>query len=130
MDSSNFLHLYLKVCPSEDEINTILDFYGFELLKADRDTQTKDPKGYHWEWLHKPLSDAGFNLIFYHGVFPDDRYFEDYNSFIMIVGSQNSSDTDVAFMDIMSKFLLDRYDGILHNPSSEVTSSYLNGKLR
>lgn len=130
MESTRFLHLYLKECPSEDEIRTILDFYGFRLLKADRDTETKDPKGYHWEWEHRPLSGNGFKLVFYHGVFPDDKYCETYNSFVMVLGSPNSSDIDIAFMDIITKFLLDRYEGIIHNPTSTLLSSYLNGQQR
>jgi hypothetical protein len=130
MSSKKFLHLYLKECPDEAEIKTILDFYGFRLVKSDKNTDNKDPQGFHWEWLHKPLSETGFKMVFYHGVFPDDSHSDRYGSFVMLIGNKHSSVIDTAFMDVITKFLLDRYDGIIHNPSNLNSSIYLCGKPR
>src|SRR5688500_2077342 len=124
---NNFLHLYLRKSPTPDEINLLLRIFGFRYVRSDSKKDPNEPVGYHWVWKKDPLSTGGFELVFYHRLFSDDRFYGQYNSFAMLSGDKNSSQTDINAIDIFGHLLLDRYGGRVYNPEGETDDSYLCG---
>jgi hypothetical protein len=124
-----FLHLYLADQPEETEIQTILEFYGFELTKT-VPQEGKDPNEYHYRWNHQPLSGSGLELIYHDQLFTDDAHAGSYGTFIVLEGSKASSALDLSMMDVTAKFLIDRYGGTIRNPNHAGQPLYLCGKAR
>lgn len=121
-----FLHLYLTDSPEDTEIQTLLEFYGFELVKT-VPREASDPNEYHWKWSHAPLSGAGIELVYHDKLFSDDNFAGRFGTFIVLEGTGASSPIDLAMMDIVSKFLVDRYGGTLRNPNHGGEPKYLSG---
>jgi hypothetical protein len=123
-----FLHLYLTDIPEEAEIQTLLEFYGFDLehtVPSDKD----EPNEYHWKWCHRPLSGgAGVSLVYHDRLFSDDLYGGRYGTFVVLEGTADSSSIDLSVMDIVSKFLIDRYGGTIRNPNHQDAPTYLCGR--
>ena len=130
MVSNKFIHLYLDIMPEEHEIQTLLEFYGFNHIKTDNKLESTDPAGSHYSWKHPPLSDEGFKLIYFDGIYPDDFYYGTYGCFVVLEGSKRSSKIDLAYLDVVAKFLLDRFGGIIHNPMANSSSMYLCGQTQ
>ena len=123
------LHVYLSESPDEDDIGTLLEFYGLSLI-GKRPSTGQEPDETHWEWSHPPLSDAGFKLIYFHGLCQDDLFTDQYGRYIILEGPKFPSQIDLAFMDILTKFLIDRYGGIIRNPHRGGEDCYLSGAVR
>jgi hypothetical protein len=129
MSENKFLHLYLTDAPEDTEIQTILEFYGFELERS-YPREKGEPNEYHWRWRHEPLSSDGLRLVYFDAVFSDDLYHGKYGTFIVLEGTKASSPVDFAFLDVATKFLLDRYGGTIRNPNNPDNPTYLCGKAR
>jgi len=125
---NNFLHLYLKRSPTPDEIATLLRIFGFSFIRKDSKTDSNEPVGYHWVWRSPHLSGAGAELVFYHRLFSDDKFYGQFNSFVMFSGNKDSTDIDLSAIDIFSNLLLRRYGGQVYNPEGEDTLHYLCGR--
>lgn len=130
MSVARFVHLYLGEAPEDREIRTRLEFYGFKHLRSEQPDGTADPLAHYWHWRHAPLSGNGFSLTYFDGVFSDDRLSNGAGAVIWLEASKGSSPHDLAYLDIISKFLLDRFGGRIHNPNDLLRSSYLCGKTR
>ena len=128
MSMARFVHLYLGEIPEDREIQTRLEFYGFKHLRSEEPDGSTDPLAHYWRWQHAPLSGDGFSLTYFDGVFPDDRNYAKAEAVVWLEASKASSPHDLAYLDIITKYLLDRFGGFIHNPNDLKTSSYLCGK--
>lgn len=124
-----FLHLYLADQPEDTEIQTILEFYGFELVKT-VPREANEPNEYHWKWNHQPLSGSGVELVYHDTLFGDDLFAGRYGTFIVLEGTSRSTPIDLAMIDVVAKFLIDRYGGTIRNPNHVETPTYLCGRER
>lgn len=129
MGVARFVHLYLKEPPEDREIRTRLEFYGFRHVRSEEPDGSLDPLAHYWVWKHDPLSGDGFRLTYFDGLFPDDKN-KDAGAVIWLEASKNSSPHDLAYLDVITKFLLDRFGGRIHNPNDLSRSAYLCGKTR
>lgn len=127
MPDKKFLHLYLQDAPEDTEIQTLLEFYGFTSIKFVDNAGKSDPNESHWSWNHPPLSNSGFKLIHFDGLFKDDLHYGDYGAFVILEGSDSCSRVDLSYIDVITKFLIDRYGGMIHNPNSIGQARYLCG---
>lgn len=120
------LHLYLSDGPDIFSFSDLLSLYGFSFIKTD-DRFKDEPSVDYFKWRILPISDAGFDLLFFHDLFKDDLNYGKFDSFIIINGSQQSSNEDLAMIDTIALLLLNRYGGRLHNPHriDKITTSFL-----
>lgn len=128
MSAARFVHLYLAEAPEDREIQTRLEFYGFKHLRSEEPDGSSDPLAHFWAWRHSPLSGNGFKLTYFDGVFPDDRNYKTAGAVVWLEASKASSPHDLAYLDIITKFLLDRFGGHIRNPNDPTNSTYLCGK--
>lgn len=127
MKENSYIHVYLEDYPGDEELGTILQFYGFSLDRAvpQRDP---DPDEFHWRWTHPPLSGSGFSLTVLNSLYKDDQFFGRYDTFMVLEATRESSVADITMIDVVSKFLIDRYGGQIINCKTDEPNSFLCGK--
>lgn len=126
MSKATDLHLYLKQRPGETVLFALLDLYGFSMGR-EVDKSKTEPKTTYFKWNLPGVSSAGFQLLFFDTLFPDDLNLDSYESFIIMSGYSDSSVADFSMLDTMAVLLLNRYGGRLHNPQriEKISTSYL-----
>lgn len=120
------LHLYLKNGPDVFTFPDLLSLYGFEFIRTE-DRFLEEPVSDYFQWSLDPISEGGFQLIFFHDLFKDDLNYGKYDSFVVMSGNSASSKDDLNMIDVFSLLLLSRYDGRLHNPQriDKISTSFL-----
>ncbi len=97
-------------------MESVLKLFGYAQTEAIKSDSMVEPDYYVWEWLQSPLSGTGFRLIYFDGMFRDNRHLGKYHAFLALEGAHDSSDFDRSMIDITAALLLKRYGGVLHNP--------------
>ncbi len=125
------LHVYLKTKPAASDIKSMLALLGFRKSGESTSATPAEPAHTEWVWKHKNLSEAGFSLLLFDGMYPDCVRAGDFRTFIVMEGGLDSSGIDVSMVDITAALLLKRYGGTVHNPNRldrKVPNVYLCGK--
>jgi len=125
------LHVYLERGPDVGTFSDLLSLHGFTYCKTES-SGSSEPVTDYFEWKLPPISDAGFKLLFFHTLFPDDLNVGKYESFIIMCADSESSEGDFSMIDTMALLLLSRYGGRLHNPQriDKISTSFLlSGKI-
>lgn len=86
------------------------------MSRVHRTTDDVEPDCHFWSWEQFPLSGGGIELLYFDGSFTDNTKYPDYEASVVIRGSLNGSEIDLAMVDITASLLLSRYGGVLHNP--------------
>lgn len=120
------LHIYLTRRPDPDIFSDLVSIFGFKYVKTVPNIGV-EPCTDYYKWSLNPLSGSGLQLLFFHDLFSDDLNTGKFESFVIVCGDSQSSDTDLMMVDIFSILILNHYGGRIHNPQKidKISTNFL-----
>ena len=112
----NALHIYLANKPAVTELGHFLKMFGFSYVPVEDSPAEGEPEAFEWRWALSPFEDHGFTLRYFNGLHHDSEYFGKCKALIVLDDSRDG-DISANMMDVMAAITLNRYGGILHNPT-------------